>query len=68
MSITTAHLVEVAQRTGGARLECRGCTWNATINTNDGCPQPLDSDEYRQLLFEVRALADAHRYSWDGRP
>lgn len=66
--VTTEHLVEVSQRTGGAHLDCAGCDWNADIRTYAGYPQPLTVDQYRQVAFEARALADAHRYSWDGRP
>jgi hypothetical protein len=65
--LSTEHLVQVLQRTGGARLECSGCTWSATITVYDCLPRPLNTAEYRQVAFEARALADAHRYSWDGR-
>ena len=65
VGLSTEHLVEVAQFTGGAVLTCAGCGWTGRIEA--ARRHPLAYQELRQLSFEAKALADAHRFSFDGR-
>ena len=66
--VTTEHLVEVRQYTGGVALGCHGdgCDWHADINL--GRVGPVNCTELRSLAWEARALADAHRYGAEATP
>lgn len=58
--MTSAHLVEVIDKTAGVRLVCHTCPWTASLDTGTGLP--ATGAVYAQLRHEAGELAQLHRW------